>query len=132
MKKFFGKLMMSLLCVLITACFSGCAGFSANQAVSTASNIGLALVLKNNPQYKAPTLLALNGIKVFLGGDVTYDQLLAEIEKYKDPEYAYIVTMLKSELSTDTPVSTTYLTLFDDYKADLIKRIDAYIAIASI
>jgi hypothetical protein len=112
--------------------FTGCAGFNANQAVTVASDIGLALVLKNNPSYKAPTLLVLNTVKTFLAGDVTYEQLITEINKYTGSEYSYIVAILLAELNTDTPISTSMLSLLDDYKADLIKRIDTYILIASI
>ena len=110
----------------------GCAGFNSNTAVTAASEVGLALVLKNNPQYKAPTLVALNGVKTVLSGSITYDQLIAEIAKYSGSEYSYIVAILMSNLSTDTPISKTYIPLLDKYKADLLKRIDKYIMISSI
>lgn len=123
------KLFVIAVCILM---FTGCAGFNANQAVTVASDVGLALVLKNNPSYKAPTLLVLNTVKTFLAGDVTYEQLITEINKYTGSEYSYIVAILLAELNTDTPISTSMLSLLDDYKADLIKRIDTYILIASI
>jgi hypothetical protein len=110
----------------------GCTGLNANQVVTTASDVGLAMVLKNNPQYKAPTVVALNEIKALLAGSITYDSLLIELAKYAAPEYAYIILILKADLSTDTPVSTSVLPMLDSYKAGIIKRIDNYILIASI
>ena len=110
----------------------GCTGLNANQVVTTASDVGLAMVLKNNPQYKAPTVVALNEIKALLAGSITYDSLLIELARYAAPEYAYIILILKADLSTDTPVSTSVLPMLDSYKAGIIKRIDNYILIASI
>jgi len=110
----------------------GCTGLNANQVVTTASDVGLSMVLKNNPQYKAPTVVALNEIKALLAGSITYDSLLIELARYAAPEYAYIILILKADLSTDTPVSTSVLPMLDSYKAGIIKRIDNYILIASI
>ena len=110
----------------------GCTGLNANQVVTTASDVGLSMVLKKNPQYKAPTVVALNEIKALLAGSITYDSLLIELARYAAPEYAYIILILKADLSTDTPVSTSVLPMLDSYKAGIIKRIDNYILIASI
>ncbi len=124
------KNILGVLLALILV--TGCTGFNANTAVTTASDVGLVLVLKNNPQYKAPTLLVLNGVKTFLAGNVTYDQLVAEISKYAGNDYAYIVAIIMSDLSTDMPLSTSMIPMLDSYKVDLIKRIDHYIMIASM
>jgi hypothetical protein len=110
----------------------GCTGLNANQVVTTASDVGLAMVLNNNPAYKAPTVVALNEIKALLSGNITYDDLIVALAKYSAPEYAYIILILKADLSTDTPISTTVLPMLDSYKAGIIKRIDNYILIASI
>ena len=121
-----------LVAVMLIIGIIGCSGLNANQVVTTASEVGLAMVLKNNPAYKVPTVVALNEIKTILKGDITYDALLTQLAKYTLPEYAYVIAILKADLSTDTPISTSLITMTDAYKTGIIKRIDAYIAIASI
>ena len=125
------------LCLVVM--LFGCAGFNANKVVTTASDLALALVLQNNPQYKPVALTVLQSAKTVLSGQgVTYAQLITELTKYidnKDPKfaaYASIAALLLADFSTDTPIFTDLLPMSDSYKAGLIKRIDQYIAIASL
>jgi hypothetical protein len=110
----------------------GCTGFNANQVATTASDVALALVLNNNPQYKPAVVVALKTTKTFLEGKVTYDDLMVELAKYTGTKYAYIFVIIAADFGGDKPLFETYLPMLDSYKAGLITRIDRWILIASM
>lgn len=123
------KIFLTILCLVILI---GCTGLNTNTAINAATDTAFVLVLQNNPDYKLAVVTALTGIKTFLSGKVTYDQLITEITKQLPGKYAVIATMLTAYISADQPVSTTYLSMLDSYKAGVIKKIDRFILLAGI
>lgn len=125
MKRLF---LMVVFCVLLV----GCAGLNVNTATNVATDTAFVLILQNNPDYKAPVAEALRGIKVFLMGEVTYDDLMLEIAKVFPDKYAVVAVVLTGYIETDKPVFETYLPMLDSYKAGIVAKIDRLILLASI
>jgi hypothetical protein len=125
MKKLFAVVFML---VFVT----GCTGLNTTVAVNVATDTAFVLALQNNPSYKAPVIDALNKIKTFLNGKVTYDDLILEISKQLPDKYAVIAVVLTGYIETDKPVFETYLSMLDSYKSDVIKKIDRLILLANV
>ncbi|MDD5006355.1 MAG: hypothetical protein PHS33_07675 [Candidatus Omnitrophica bacterium] len=125
MKKLFAVIFML---VFVT----GCTGLNTTVAVNVATDTAFVLALQNNPSYKAPVIDALNKIKTFLNGKVTYDDLILEISKQFPDKYAVIAVVLTGYIETDKPVFETYLSMLDSYKSDVIKKIDRLILLANV
>jgi hypothetical protein len=121
-----------LIGLALVVLVSGCSGINSSVAVNAATDTAFVLALQNNPSYKAPVLSALQNVKMFLEGDVTYDLLIAEITKRFDGKYAAIGLILQGYLETDKPVFETYLNLRDDYKKAIIAKIDRFIMLAGV
>lgn len=109
---------------------AGCSGINSNALVNATTDTAFILALQNNPSYKAPVVLALQQTKAFLAGDVTYDALILEITNRFGGKYAVFGNLLIGMLAADTPVFETHLTLFDDYKATIVTKIDRLIMLA--
>lgn len=125
--------MKKLLAVVFMLVFvTGCTGLNTTVAVNVATDTAFVLALQNNPSYKAPVIEALNKIKTFLNGKVTYDDLILEISKQLPDKYAVIAVVLTGYIETDKPVFETYLSMLDSYKSDVIKKIDRLITLASV
>lgn len=118
--------------ILMLAFITGCTGLNASTSVNVATDTAFVLALQNNPSYKAPVIDALNKIKTFLSGKVTYDDLILEISKQLPDKYAVIAVVLTGYIETDKPVFETYLSMLDSYKVDVIKKIDRLITLASV
>jgi len=125
MKKLFIGIMFLMM-------LTGCAGLNTSTAVNASAEVAFTLFIQNNQNHKAEVINALNNIKTFLNGEVTYDDLILEIAKQLPDQYKVVAIILTSYLEDDKPVFETYLTLFDDYKAGLITKIDRLISIASV
>ena len=110
----------------------GCSGINSGVAVNVATDTAFLLALQNNPSYKAPVVSALQNVKMFLEGAVTYDMLIAEIGKRFDGKYAAIGLILQGYLETDKPIFETYLNLRDDYRKAAIAKIDRFIMLAGV
>jgi hypothetical protein len=121
-----------LIGLALVVLVSGCSGINSSVAVNAATDTAFVLALQNNPSYKAPVMSALQNVKMFLEGDVTYDLLIAEITKRFDGKYAAIGLILQGYLETDKPVFETYLNLRDDYKKAIIAKIDRFIMLAGV
>ena len=124
------KIMIAL--ILSVVLFMGCAGMNASVPVNVATDTAFVLALQNNPTYKAPVIAGLQRVKAFLTGAVTYDDLILEISKAFGGKYAYVGIILSGYIDTDKPIFETNLTLFDAYKAGVIKKIDRLILLASM
>ncbi len=125
MKKLFVGIMFLMM-------LAGCTGLNTSTAVNVSTDTAFVLALQNNPSYKAPVIEALNKIKTFLAGKVTYDDLILEISKQLPDKYAVIAVVLTGYIETDKPVFETYLSMLDSYKADVIKKIDRLILLAGV
>lgn len=125
-----GMLLLAAL-ILIT----GCAGNTPEPGdiLGAGMQVGLYMVLKNNPDYAQPTLEILQGIKATAQGDVTYNDLLLYTQKQfaGDEDLAAIALIVGSELFTDEPIINS-IGIFDGYREDLISRIDGLLLVASI
>ena len=124
MKKLFAALM-------ILGLLAGCA-LNTNVPVNIATDIAFTAVLQNNPTYKAPVIAALTSVKTYLGGSVTYDDLILFINKQFGGKYIYVGIILADYIATDKPIFETWLPMFDEYKAAIIKKIDRLIILASM
>ena len=123
--------MKKLLCVLVVVCFvAGCTGINSSVAVTAATDTAFVLALQNNPTYKPAVITALNGVKTFLDGKVTYDGLITEIVKQFPGEYAAIGLILQGYIETDKPVSTSVITMLDSYKVAVSAKIDRFLLLA--
>jgi hypothetical protein len=110
----------------------GCTGLQIKTTADVTSDAAFYLVLKNNPDYKAPVIAGLQRVKTFLAGDVTYDALIIEVSKAFGGRYAYIGILLQMEFDTEKPIFETYATLFEAYKIILTKKIDRLILLAEM
>ena len=127
MKKFY----LAVLCFVMFV--MGCTGLNTaanNPAINVVTDTAFVLVLQNNPQYKPVVVAALQNIKILLNGKLTYDQLIAEITKLLPGEYAVVGVMLTAYIAADKPISETYLSMFDAYKAGVIVKIDRFLMLA--
>lgn len=120
-----------LVSILLLGLLVGCAGLNASVPVNIATDVAFVMVLQNNPSYKAPVIAALTGVKTYLAGSVTYDDLILFISKQFGGKYAYIGVILSGYLDTDKPISTSTITMFDAYKAAIIVKIDRLILLAN-
>ena len=126
MRKRFSALIIVIMFLI------GCVGFKPDVAVNMATDVAFSVALTKHPELKPVIIVALTGLKTFLAGNVTYDDLIVEISKRLGGEYAYIGVIVTGYVETDKPISETYLTLFDAYKTDLIKKIDRLLLIANM
>lgn len=128
--------MKKTLAVLIVAVslfgLVSCAGMNASVPVNIATDIAFVTVLQNNPSFKAPVVAGLTGIKVYLAGNVTYDDLIIFINKQFGGKYSYVGVILMAYLDTDKPLSTTWLNMSDAYKQAIIVKIDRLLILASM
>jgi hypothetical protein len=125
------KLFVGILLVIL---LTGCTGLNTainNPAINATTDIAFTLILQNNPTYKPAVVTALNSIKIFLSGKVTYNQLIIEISKQLPGQYAVVATILTAYIAADRPVSIDYLAMLDSYKAGIITKIDRFILLAS-
>jgi hypothetical protein len=122
----------ALIVVAMFFILTGCAGLNVNTAANVATDIAFTQVLLNNPGYKAPVTKGLQEVKTFLQGMVTYTDLITQISKSFGGKYAYIGIVIIGYLDTDKPIFETNLTLFDAYKAGVVKKIDRLLLLASI
>ncbi|MEN6420313.1 MAG: hypothetical protein ABFD76_00070 [Smithella sp.] len=125
---------MKKLFIAMMFCFFvvGCGGLNVNTATNVATDTAFVMVLQNNPDYKAPVIDALNQIKIFLSGKVTYDDLILEIAKVLPDKYAVVAVVLTGYIETDKPIFETYISMLDSYKAGIVTKIDRLILLASI
>lgn len=125
MKKLF------VVILLVGILIAGCTGTNANIPVNVATDAAFVLALQNNPTYKVPVVAALESIKTFVSGKVTYDDLILQITKQFGSKYAYIGIILQGYLDTDKPVFETYLPMLDSYKEGIIKKVDRLILLSN-
>ena len=129
--------MRNLFVALVVVVFlSGCAGQvpQANDIIGMGTDIGFYYALKNNPQYKAEAVTILNEIKVYANKEeITYNDLLvfAKAQFGANEDLTAIALIVGDDLFTDEPIINN-IGLFDKYRAELIKRIDRLLFIASL
>ncbi len=121
-----------LVGIIMLGLIIGCTGLQIKTTGNVATDGAFYLVLKNNPDYKAPVIAELQEVKVFLTGTVTYDDLIIKISKAFEGKYAYIGVILSEYIDTDKPIFETHLTLFDAYKLAVLQKIDRLILLASL
>lgn len=122
-----------LLLVVLTGC-NACTGLNANVAMNVATDTAFVMVMQNNPGYKPVVLAGLNTVKAFLGGNVTYDDLMLMLSKQFDAKgkYAYVYVIITGYINTDKPVSESVLPMLGSYKTGIIAKIDRLIQLASM
>ena len=125
---------MKRLMILVVALglFIGCAGLNTSVAVNVATDTAFVMALQNNPTYKPVVTKALQDVKLFLNGTVTYDDLMLFLAKQFNGKYAYVCVILTGYIDTDKPIFETYLPMLASYKAGIIKKIDRLILLASM
>ncbi len=128
MKKIVAAMAILALVILL---MTGCTGINASVATNIATDVAFVSVLQNNPGYKVPVVSALQGIKVFLGGEVTYDQLVQEISRQFGGQYAYVGSILLGYIDSDTPISTSAINLLGSYKDAVTAKIDRLLILAA-
>lgn len=124
------KFLIGLLMVLMVSGLFGCAGLNTSVPVNVATDVAFVMVLQNNPSYKDAVVTALQSVKVFLNGEVTYDDLILFITNKFGGKYAYVGVILAAYIDADKPIFETHLTLFDEYKVGIIKKIDRLLLLA--
>jgi hypothetical protein len=123
----------TLIAVILSAVlFMGCAGMNASVPVNIATDVAFVMVLQNNPSYKAPVVAALQTVRTYLIGSVTYDDLLLFINKQFGGKYAYVGIILAGYLDTDKPLFETWLPMSETYRAAIIAKIDRLIVLAGM
>lgn len=117
--------------ILVVGLLMGCS-LNTNVPINIATDIAFTAALQNNPTYKVPVLTALNSVKTYLNSNITYDDLILYINKQFAGKYIYIGIILADYIATDKPIFETYLPMFEEYKIEIIKKIDRLIILASI
>jgi hypothetical protein len=125
MKKLFVGIMFLIM-------LAGCAGLNTSTATNIASDVAFTMVLQNNPSYKAPVASALQSIRDYLSGEVTYNDLIKMISDVLPDQYAVVAIILTGYIETDKPVFETYLPMFDSYKEGIIAKIDRFLLLTSV
>ena len=121
-----------LILIVTIGLLISCAGFKPDVAVNMATDVAFSVAVTQHPEIKPLAVAALVGVKEFLAGDVTYDDLILEIARRFAGQYAYVGVIVADYVGADKPISETHLTLFDSYKAGLSKKIDRLILIAGM
>ena len=121
-----------ILIAIILGMLFGCTGLKNNVAVNVATDTAFVMVLQNNPTYKPVVAKALQDVKMFLKGTVTYDDLMVFLSKQFDGKYAYVCVIITGYIDTDKPIFETYLPMLESYKVDIIKKIDRLILLSSL
>ncbi len=111
----------------------GCAGQQINNdaVVKLGADLAFVQVLKNNPEKVPQVIAALEEIKTFAAGEITYNDLVAEIAKRVAGDYALEMTLISDYLLIESPVIDS-ITIFDGYREELLKRIDRLILLAGM
>lgn len=125
MKKLFVGIVFLMMVV-------GCAGLNTSTTINASTDVAFALFIQNNPNHKAEVVIALNGIKTFLNGEVTYDDLILEIAKRLPDQYKVVAVILTSYIEDDKPVFETYLPMLDSYKKGVLAKLERFLYLASI
>jgi len=115
---------LAVLMILVSVMVAGCTGINSGVAVSVATDTAFVAALQNNPSLKPAVVSGLQGVKVFLTGRVTYDELIMQVSKQFSGQYAYAGIILTGYIETDKPVSTSVLPMLDSYKAAVVAKID--------
>lgn len=121
-----------LIGLIMLGLLIGCTALQVKTTTNAATDGAFYLVLKNNPDYKAPVIAGLQRVKTFLAGDVTYDALILEVSKAFGEKYTYLAIILTDDLATDLPYFETHITLFETYKQGVIKKVDRLILLANL
>jgi len=111
----------------------GCAGQQINNdaVVKLGADLAFVEVLKNNPEKVPQVIAALEEIKTFAAGEITYNDLVAEIAKRVAGDYALEMTLISDYLLIESPVIDS-ITIFDGYREEFLKRIDRLILLAGM
>ncbi|OQC57070.1 MAG: hypothetical protein BWX51_02051 [Bacteroidetes bacterium ADurb.Bin012] len=111
----------------------GCAGQQINNGavVKLGADLAFVQVLKNNPEKVPQVIAALEEIRTFATGEITYNDLAAEIAKRIAGDYALEMTLISDYLLVESPVIDS-ITIFEGYREELLKRIDRLILLAGM
>ena len=111
----------------------GCAGQQINNGavVKLGADLAFVQVLKNNPEKVPQVIAALEEIRTFATGEITYNDLAAEIAKRIACDYALEMTLISDYLLVESPVIDS-ITIFEGYREELLKRIDRLILLAGM
>lgn len=111
----------------------GCAGQQINNdaVVKLGADLAFVQVLKNNPEKVPQVVVALEEIRTFATGEITYNDLAAEIAKRIAGDYALEMTLISDYLLVESPVIDS-ITIFEGYREELLKRIDRLILLAGM
>jgi len=111
----------------------GCAGQQINNGavVKLGADLAFVQVLKNNPEKVPQVIAALEEIRTFATGEITYNDLAAEIAKRIASDYALEMTLISDYLLVESPVIDS-ITIFEGYREELLKRIDRLILLAGM
>ena len=111
----------------------GCAGQQINNGavVKLGADLAFVQVLKNNPEKVPQVIAALEEIRTFATGEITYNDLAAEIAKRIAGDYALEMTLIADYLLVESPVIDS-ITIFEGYREELLKRIDRLILLAGM
>ena len=111
----------------------GCAGQQINNGavVKLGADLAFVQVLKNNPEKVPQVVVALEEIRTFATGEITYNDLAAEIAKRIAGDYALEMTLISDYLLVESPVIDS-ITIFEGYREELLKRIDRLILLAGM
>lgn len=126
------KKLLVVFAMLVAFMFSGCTGLNTSVAVNVVTDTAFVLALQNNPSYKVPVVVALEEIKAFLSGSLTYDDLIIQITKSFGPKYAVIGVVLSGYIAEDKPLFETYLPMLESYKVGILTKIDRFILLAKL
>ena len=116
--------------LLLSLTIGGCAGINSGTVVDQASDIAFVSALTVHPEYRPAVVMALQGIKTFLSGSVTYDDLMAQIVKAFPAQYAPIGVLLAGFIETDKPVSTTLIPMLDSYKSAVLVKVNRFLLLS--
>ena len=122
------KLIVSIFLIMS---LMGCTGLNVSTTANLATDAAFVLAVQNNPSYRAPTVVALQEIKLLLANDMTYDQLITLVASKFGGKYAVFGIIFTSYLAEDKPISQTYLNMLDSYKAGVVKKIDHFLFLAN-
>ena len=132
-----------ILMVAVSMIFalSGCSAISgffkdvpeAENILGLAADVALYKILENNPDYAAPTVEILKGIKEFSAGEVSYNDLLlyASDEFGADEDLAAIALIVGDGLFSEEPIINS-IGIFDGYRDELTARIDRLLFVAEM
>jgi hypothetical protein len=128
------KIMILLMVMGLFLGGFGCATTGTNTPPNIDLVVDLAFTafLIERPELKPEVVAALKETKILLATPISFATLTQEIATRFGGKYAPLIVIIQGYIDTDKPVCTDLCNMFDAQKAEIVKKLDRLIMLASV